>query len=58
MIVVPAGGGGLLAGISYYAKHINPRIKVIGVQAEGASAIVQSFHKKAYNDHGSCEYDC
>ena len=53
MIVVPAGGGGLLAGISYYAKHINPRIKVIGVQAEGASAIVQSFHKKAYTttDH-------
>lgn len=46
MIVVPAGGGGLLAGISYYAKCINPRIKVIGVQAEGANAIVQSFQKK------------
>lgn len=48
MIVVPAGGGGLLAGISYYAKQINPRIKVVGVQAEGASAIVQSFKKKKH----------
>lgn len=48
MIVVPAGGGGLLAGISYYVKNINPRIKVVGVQAEGANAIVQSFQKKAY----------
>lgn len=48
MIVVPAGGGGLLAGISYYAKQINPRIKIVGVQAEGANAIVQSFKKKKH----------
>lgn len=48
MIVVPAGGGGLLAGISYYAKQINPRIKIVGVQAEGASAIVQSYKKKKH----------
>ncbi len=43
VIVVPAGGGGLLSGISFYAKQINPRIKIVGVQAEGADAIVQSF---------------
>lgn len=48
MIVVPAGGGGLLAGISYYAKQINPRIKIVGVQAEGANAIVQSYKKKKH----------
>ena len=42
-ILVPAGGGGLLAGIAYAVKHINPKIKVIGVQAERADAIVQSF---------------
>lgn len=48
MIVVPTGGGGLLAGIASYAKQINPRIKVVGVQAEGANAIVQSFKKKKY----------
>ena len=45
MIVVPAGGGGLLAGISFYAKQINPRIKIVGVQAQGADAIVRSFHE-------------
>ncbi|WP_143404352.1 threonine ammonia-lyase [Merdibacter massiliensis] len=43
IIVVPAGGGGLLSGISLYAKQINPHIKIVGVQAEGADAIVRSF---------------
>jgi threonine dehydratase len=47
IVFVPAGGGGLLAGTSFYLKSINPRIKVIGVQAEGASAIKQSFDAKS-----------
>ena len=34
MIVRSGRGGGLLAGISFYAKQINPRIKIVGVQAE------------------------
>ena len=46
MVFVPAGGGGLLAGVAFYLKKINPRIKVIGVQAEGAAAIKKSFEKK------------
>jgi threonine dehydratase len=46
LVFVPAGGGGLLAGTAFYLKNINPRIKVIGVQAEGASAIKQSFYEK------------
>ena len=45
-IIVPAGGGGLLAGVAFVAKQINPKIKVIGVQAEGANAIAQSFGAK------------
>lgn len=45
VIVVPAGGGGLLAGISFYAKQINHRIKIVGVQAQGADAIVRSFRE-------------
>ncbi len=50
IILVPAGGGGLVAGIASYVKQINPRVQVIGVQAEGASAIKQSFkQKKAIN---------
>lgn len=48
VIVVPAGGGGLLSGIAAYVKAINPRVKVIGVQAEGANAIVTSFQKKQH----------
>ncbi len=43
VVVVPAGGGGLLAGVACCIKNINPRIKVVGVQAEGASAIRDSF---------------
>ncbi len=43
-VLVPAGGGGLLAGIAFYIKSINPRVRVIGVQAEGADALVRSFH--------------
>ncbi len=46
-IVVPAGGGGLLAGVASAVKLINPRVQVFGVQAEGADAIAQSFQKKA-----------
>ena len=47
VIVVPAGGGGLLAGIASAVKLINPRVKVYGVQAEGADAIAQSYQKQA-----------
>lgn len=47
-IVVPAGGGGLLAGIAYTAKQLDPRIKVIGVQGERANAIEQSFKQKRH----------
>ncbi len=48
MIITPAGGGGLLAGVAACVKQINPRIQVIGVQAEGANAIAQSFKAKDY----------
>ncbi len=34
MIVVPVGGGGLIAGIATAAKAKNPKITIIGVQAE------------------------
>lgn len=46
IIVVPAGGGGLLAGVAAAVKQINPRIKVYGVQASGADAIAQSYKEK------------
>lgn len=42
-IIVPIGGGGLISGISVAAKSINPDIKIIGVQAEGANPMKISF---------------
>lgn len=48
VVIVPAGGGGLLAGVAACIKQINPRVKVIGVQAEGAPAIAQSFKAKKH----------
>lgn len=48
MIIVPAGGGGLLAGVAACVKQINPRIRVIGVQAEGCDPIYRSFKEKKY----------
>ena len=38
-IVVPAGGGGLLAGTALAVKIIRPSVKVIGVQASNSPAI-------------------
>jgi len=46
IILVPAGGGGLLSGVATAVKAINPNVKVIGVQAENADAIYRSFHEK------------
>lgn len=43
VIVAPAGGGGLLAGIAAAVKQINPRVKVYGVQAEGCDPIARSY---------------
>lgn len=43
MIFVPVGGGGLISGVAACAKQINPRIQIIGVQAEGAPAVANSF---------------
>ena len=46
IILVPAGGGGLLSGVAAAVKQLNPRVKVFGVQAEGANAIARSFREK------------
>lgn len=42
-ILVPIGGGGLISGIAVTAKSINPNIKIIGVQSEGANPMKCSF---------------
>jgi threonine dehydratase len=37
-VVVPTGGGGLLAGIALAVKQHRPHVRMVGVQAEGAAA--------------------
>ncbi|MBL1243871.1 MAG: threonine ammonia-lyase [Sulfurimonas sp.] len=49
-IIIPVGGGGLIAGMSEAIKAINPEIEVIGVSASGAPAFRESYDKKTAVD--------
>ncbi len=42
-VIVPVGGGGLISGIAYTIKNLNPDIKVYGVQAAGAPSMQKSL---------------
>ena len=44
VIVVPVGGGGLISGVAFAAKTLNPNIRVYGVQAAGAPSMADSIH--------------
>ncbi|MBR5509033.1 MAG: threonine ammonia-lyase [Lachnospiraceae bacterium] len=44
-ILVQIGGGGLAAGVATLAKQLNPKIKVIGVEPEGANCMQQSVEQ-------------
>lgn len=44
-ILVPVGGGGLLAGITQAVKAINPNVKVIGVEPTGAACMKTSLEQ-------------
>lgn len=43
IVLVPVGGGGLISGIAKAIKALNPKIKVIGVEPEGAPTMVHSI---------------
>lgn len=45
-VIVPIGGGGLIAGVAYAIKQIKPDCKVYGVQSQGAGSMYQSFINK------------
>jgi threonine dehydratase len=38
-IFVPVGGGGLIAGVSAYVKHVMPEVKIIGVEPDDAACL-------------------
>jgi threonine dehydratase len=44
-IVVPVGGGGLIAGVAFAVKTLRPDIKIYGVQAAGAPSMAESLKK-------------
>ena len=48
-IIVPIGGGGLISGIAYAAKTLNPNVKVYGVEAKGAPSMKNAL------EHGGIE---
>ncbi len=43
-IVVPVGGGGLISGVAFAVKSLNPAVKVYGVQSVGAPSMANSVH--------------
>ena len=46
VIYIPVGGGGLIAGCSIVAKHLNNKIKIIGVETENFPSLYNMFYKK------------
>ncbi len=42
-VIVPIGGGGLISGIAYAIKNLNPQVKVYGVQAAGSPSMLDSI---------------
>ena len=44
-VVVPVGGGGLISGVAYAVKNLNPNVKVYGVQAAEAASMYESVEQ-------------
>ncbi|TFH35698.1 MAG: threonine/serine dehydratase [Anaerolineales bacterium] len=44
VIVVPVGGGGLIAGIANAVKQLNPMCEIVGIQAAASPAAQMSLH--------------
>ena len=46
IVLVPVGGGGLLAGCASVARHLNNKIKIFGVQSENFPSLYNEYYKK------------
>ncbi|MGH6953057.1 MAG: threonine ammonia-lyase [Alphaproteobacteria bacterium] len=51
-LVVPVGGGGLIAGIAIAARAIRPEIEIVGVEAELYPSMYQAIRGKAATSGG------
>ena len=45
IVIIPIGGGGLVAGAGAYLKDVRPQVQVIGVEPEGAPSMSQALEK-------------
>ncbi len=45
-LVIPIGGGGLIAGVACAAKEMNPKIRVVGVQTSKLPSMKAAVEKK------------
>lgn len=45
-VIVPIGGGGLISGVAFAIKSLNPDVKVYGVQSDGAPSMLNSVEHK------------
>jgi threonine dehydratase len=52
-LVLPVGGGGLIAGVATAAKAIKPGIEIIGVQSSRFPATVNAIKRTHYPEDGS-----
>jgi len=43
VVFVPIGGGGLIAGIAIYLKHMSPKTRIIGVEPDDSDAMKRSL---------------
>jgi threonine dehydratase len=50
MLVIPIGGGGLIAGNAIAARAVNPKIEIVGAEA----ALYPSFWNALHNESRSC----
>lgn len=49
-VIVPIGGGGLISGVSFALKQLNPSIQVYGVQAAGAPSMLNAVKEGAIRE--------
>ena len=55
-LIVPVGGGGLIAGVATAAKKINPAIQIIGCQSTASCAMARSLQEnRVYTTYPSKE---
>lgn len=53
-VLVPIGGGGILAGIATAIKSLKPEVKVIGVEAAGAASMTEALKRGECCEISSC----